>query len=227
MEKEKNQYYDETEILFEDYRKNRIEYYREVFKKHDRLLLSQISRIPDEWNDKASDITITDESRRRLCDMKKYKSWELRLEIFFMYYLVDVENYFISVLNYRSLGTEEMREALDSVNSILCETGSNLIDFSYLLLSVAKRSVSDLYYLLAAYKRFYYGKPFNFIADFEKLLAEISCIFDRYVHFSELTSAIYETGLKMDKYFIKSSNYSGWRLNDAVLRQNEKNMEDI
>jgi hypothetical protein len=219
-------YHQEAEALHSDYRNKCTAYYRVLFQQQDVLLMSRISRIPDDWNRSAQESPAEDERRRRLADIKRYKSWELRLEIFYMYYLVDIETMLLRSLAYRNIPSGEIAEAIDSANSVLCEVESQLIDFRYLLLSVAKRSVCDLYYLMASYIRFFNSRQSDFVKDFIPFVEESANVFERMRKLPELIRLVADAGNKIEKYFVRSSNYTGWRLDEIAMKQVERTFEE-
>lgn len=214
-----------TDELFENYKLRKNEYYSSLFRDQDKLLLSQISKIPDSWDNSANQ-EITEESKRRLSDIKRYKAWELRLEIFYMYYLVDIEDSFLKTINCRNIDSESIEETIDSLNSILTELESNLIDFRYLLLSIAKRSISDLYYLAAAYTKFYSGREFDFESDFPLFMKEILSQFSRYKNITTTVSIFSSISSKIDVFFTKTSNYTGLRLDENYIKKNENTLNE-
>ncbi|MBP7901939.1 MAG: hypothetical protein KA015_03880 [Spirochaetes bacterium] len=209
-----------TDELFENYKLKKNEYYTSLFREQDKLLLSQISKIPDSWDTSANQ-DITEESKRRLSDIKRYKSWELRLEIFYMYYLVDIEDSFLKTINCRNIDPADIDETIDSLNSILTELESNLIDFRYLLLSIAKRSISDLYYLAAAYTKFFSGREFDYESDFPVFMKDILSQFSRYKSIIASISLFNSLSSKIDIFFMRTSNYTGLRLDENLIKKNE------
>ena len=218
---------DELDQLLENYRLKKTNYYKELFSRQDRLLLSQISKIPDSWdNTNPENQSIPEESRRRLTDIKRYKSWELRLEILYMYYLVDIENYVIKIINCRHLSEDEINDAETSANCIITELESNLIDFRYLLLSIAKRSISDLYYLSAAYIKFFYSEDFDFNKHFPVFMRNVLELISRHKKISGSAPMFIKTSQKIDEFFSKTSNYTGLRLNEHQLKKNESDLSE-
>ncbi|MBP8081929.1 MAG: hypothetical protein KAZ87_01875 [Spirochaetes bacterium] len=214
-----------TDELFENYKLKKNEYYSSLFREQDKLLLSQISKIPDSW-DNSSNNEINEESKRRLSDIKRYKSWELRLEIFYMYYLVDIEDSFLKIINCRNIDAEAIDETIDSLNSIMTELESNLIDFRYLLLSIAKRSISDLYYLAAAYIKFFTGREFDFESDFPVFMKDILSQFSRYKNITATVPLFSLISSKIDIFFTRTSNYTGLRLDENYIKKNESMLNE-
>lgn len=215
--------------LYRNYLESKTNYYRNVLRKQDQELLRKIQKIPDSWDgyEKAENsLVISHDEKKKLSDIKKAKSLELNFEGMFAYHLVHVENSLMSCLNYRFITHEQLDEAKHSADSILPEIQQNVSDFKHLLLRLAKRSVSDLYYLMISYVKFYKKRNFNFSTDFAEFLSDAIKIYIEYERLPEMLGEFISYSNLMDKFFSKSSNEIGWRLNEFDLRDFLENQTD-
>jgi hypothetical protein len=215
--------------LYRSYLESKTQYYRNVLRKQDQELLRKIQKIPDNWDgyDKAeNNLIISHDEKKRLSDIKKAKSLELKFEGLFAYQLVNVENSLMSCLNYRFITNEQLDEAKHSADSILPEIQNHVPDFKHLLLRLAKRSVSDLYYLMISYVKFYKKRNFNFNSDFAEFLSDSIKIYIDYERLPEMLGEFISYSNLMDKFFSKSSNEIGWRLNEFDMRDFLENQTD-
>jgi hypothetical protein len=168
--------------LEEKFFRLRMNYYRFVIRNEDKNILSKFSKIPESWENytPADGTRLNDEIKSRLSDIKKRKTWELKLESLYLFYITDVENKLISAMQQREISEIEIDEAIDSANNLIIEFDDELINFKYLMLTLAKRSVSDYYYILSAYSRFFYKKNFVFETDVKMIMNDFITILTRY-----------------------------------------------
>lgn len=201
--------------------KIKMNYYRFVIRNEDKNILSKFSKIPESWDNytPAEGTRLNDEVKSRLSDMKKRKSWELKLESLYLFYITDIENKIISVMQQRSIPENEIDEAVDSVNSLILEFDDELVNFKYLMLALAKRSISDFYYILNAYSRFFFKKNFVFETDVKSLMNDFIAIFARYKNRGKVLNRFIQCNDEIMHMFPKSSNQLGWRLNEFAVKE--------
>ena len=116
------------DTLEEKYRKAKADYYRHVLRKQDEEFINRIQKIPDDWNIFAEirrnkNLIISETQKKRLTDIKKRKSWELKFESLNIFFLINIEETVLSCLNYRNLSEEELAETIESANHITTEFG--------------------------------------------------------------------------------------------------------
>ncbi|HON78791.1 MAG TPA: hypothetical protein PK544_09895 [Spirochaetota bacterium] len=210
--------------LEENYHRAKADYYRHVLRKQDEDFISKIQKIPDDWNifseiRKNNNIIISDTQKKRLTDIKKRKSWELKFESLNIFFLINIEETVLSCLNYRHLSEEELAETIESANHITTEFGSNITNFKHLLLSLAKRSVSDLYYLIISFRKYYYKQGFIFEKDFISFCEDAIKIVNEYSKNMTSVSVFTETRDNYKMLFPKSSNTIGWKMDEIAVKK--------
>lgn len=214
-----------TEDTLEDkYHRAKAEYYRHVLRKQDDEFINKIQKIPDDWNlytelRKNNNLVITDLQKKRLSDIKRRKSWELKFESLNIFYLIHIEEIVLSCLNYRSLTEIELGEANESANHIIIEFGSNITNFKHLLLSLAKRSVSDLYYLIISFRKYYYKQGFIFEKDFITFCDDAMKIVNEYSKNMKKIGKFRETRNYLHGLFPKSSNTIGFKMDEIAVKK--------
>lgn len=207
--------------LEEKFFRIKMNYYRFVIRNEDKNVLSKFSKIPETWDNytSAEGTRLNEEIKSRLSDIKKRKSWELKLESLYLFYITDVENKIISLMQQRDLSESEIDEAIDSVNNLILEFDDELINFKYLMLTLAKRSVSDFYYILSAYNRFFFKKNFVFETDVKSLMNDFISMLSRYKNKSKIFSRFLRCNDEIEPLFPKSSNQLGWRMNEFAVKE--------
>jgi hypothetical protein len=218
------------DALYASYLESKARYYRNVLRKQDNELLKKILKIPDNWDGyekNENSLVISHDEKKRLSDIKKAKSLELKFEGIFAYHLVRVEDTLMSCLNYRSIPQEQLEEAKHSADNLLPEIKHHIPDFKHLLLRLAKRSVSDFYYLMISYVKFYKKRNFNFKTDFTEFLSDSIRIFIEYEMLPEMLGEFISYSNSVDRFFSKSSNVIGWRLNEFELKDFLENQTDV
>jgi len=207
--------------LEEKFFRIKMNYYRFVIRNEDKNVLSKFSKIPETWDNytPAEGTRLNEEIKSRLSDIKKRKSWELKLESLYLFYITDVENKIISLMQQRDISESEIDEAIDSVNNLIIEFDDELINFKYLMLTLAKRSVSDFYYILSAYNRFFFKKNFVFETDVKSLMNDFISMLSRYKNKSKIFSRFLRCNDEIEPLFPKSSNQLGWRMNEFAVKE--------
>lgn len=209
--------------VFDVYRESQARYYRFVVRKDDEEVLRRIQKIPDSWEeydrtDAARDLVISDFQRKRLSDIKNRKSWEIRFESLYVYYLVVIEETLIDCLCCRPLPGERLQEAVDAASMVGVEIGSRMVNFKHLLLSLAKRSVSDLYYLMISYIRYYQKKDYDFSVDFAGFCRDAVHLFEENRRLRDQIDEIISLNRIFSGFFHKSSSVLGIRLDEFALK---------
>jgi len=217
--------------LEEKYRKAKADYYRHVLRKRDDDLINKIQKIPDDWNNysetrKSENLIISDSQKKRLTDIKKRKSWELKFESLNIFFLINIEETVLSCLNYRYLSSEELGESIESANHITTEFGSNITNFKHLLLSLAKRSVSDLYYMIISFRKYYYKQGFIFEKDFISFCDDSIKIINEYRKNMTMVLQFSETRNNLALLFPKSSNTIGWKMDEIAVKKYFEDKEE-
>lgn len=207
--------------LEDKYYKVKMNYYRFVIRNEDKNILSKFLKIPESWDNytPADGISLNEDVKSRLSDIKKKKSWELKLESLYLFYITDIENKIISVMQQRSIPENEIDEAIDSVNSLILEFDDELINFKHLMLTLAKRSVSDFYYILSSYSRFFFKKNFVFETDVKSMMDDFIAIFTRYKNREKILARFLRCNEEILPLFPKSSNQLGWRMNEFAVKE--------
>ncbi len=209
--------------LEERYLKAKTDYYRLVLRRQDDLVRQRLQKIPDNWEDYeknrlASDPVITEEKQKRLSDIKQRKSWELKFESLNVYFINSIENTFMDILNHRNIDESSLLDAIDSVNNIALEIGANVSDLKFLLLSLAKRGVSDLYYVMTAYDRYKKKQFSSFDEQFGSFCDDCIRIFRGYLNVMRNILIFHQTSRFIEKFFQKSSSSRGWKIREQEIK---------
>ncbi len=202
---------------------SKIQYYRDVLRTQEEELLHRIQKIPDDWEEfekkkTHQGINITDFDKKRLSDIKKYKSQQLKFESLYINHVMTIENTLLQCLSHEEVTDEELDEAIESVEMILSDIDNNLDNFKHLLLIMAKRAVSDLYYLVIAYTRFFKKDSFNFENDFKPFITGLIDEFTDYRHDMEFLPDIAKYNEMIEQFFVASSNRLGWKIDEFKLK---------
>ncbi len=207
--------------LEENFFKLKMNYYRFVIRNEDKKILRKYSKIPDSWDNyiPSEGIRLNEEIKARLSDIKKKKSWELKLESLYLFYITDIENKIISVMQQRSISDNEIDETIDSLKNMILELDDELINFKYLMLTLAKRSVSDFYYILSTYNRFFFKKNFVFEKDVKFIIDDFLVIISRHKNMEKLIKRFINCKNEIQVLFPKSSNQLGWRMNEFAVKE--------
>jgi len=208
-------------------------YYREIIRKIDTETLKKILKIPDDWDSYEENqnnlyIKISDDEKKRLSDIKKAKSWEIRFESMHMYNLFTTEDTLMACFNHREVIPQQIDEALDAIEFMKEEVLVFKADFKHLMLRLAKRAASDLYYLMANYYKFKSGKSFSFEKNFEEFLDNSSSLLKEYKELQKSMHDLQKYQNIVRGYFLKSSNWQGWKIDEVKLKHvYEGKSEDV
>lgn len=198
----------------------RMNYYRLVIRNEDKSVISKLIKIPNNWQNYKSDkgVNLTDNVKSRLSDVKKKMTWELQLQSLYFYSIVNIESVLIAVFQQNPLDESELQEAIDSLNNIILEIDSELLNIKYLLLTLAKRSISDFYYFISSYCKYFLKKIFNFENDIKTLLIELVRILNQQDVVNNNVDMFIKWNMSITSLFEKSSNALGWRMNEFAVK---------
>ena len=211
-------------ILLSDLEKNYIQtktdYYRFVVRNEDKVILALFGKIPDNWENYQyrDGIHLTDGIKSRLSDIKKKKKWELKLQSLYFFFITNIESKLLTVLQQGYVEEEDLIEAIDSIANLILEIDDELMNIKYLLLTLAKRSISDFYYLISAYCKFFLKRNFIFEKDIKIVLDEIIKIFKIYNVINRDIEIVFQTENEISGLFMKSSNEFGWRMDEFLVK---------
>ncbi|NLV66874.1 MAG: hypothetical protein GXY14_04270, partial [Spirochaetes bacterium] len=191
----------------------RTDYYRYVIRSEDKDMLSKMIKIPDNWENYTPDsgVKLTESMKKRLSDIKRKMSWELKLQSLYIIYITSIENVFLSVLQQRHCNGHELEDVKDSLNNLNMELDGELMNIKHLLLTLAKRSISDFYYLVSAYCKFFYKKNFVYESDISNVLNEFIKIISQQDNFCISLESFIRYQSEISQFFQESSNELGWR----------------
>ena len=211
---------DEIVKLELKYTSAKTNYYRYVIRSEDRDLFSKMIKIPDNWDNYISreGVKLTESMKKRLSDIKRKMSWELKLQSLYFIYITNIENVVLSVLQQRIIDRQELHDAIDSINNISLELDDELFNIKHLLLTLAKRSISDFYYLVSAYCKFFYKKNFLYEADIRIVLNEFVKIINKQFFLKDNILVFQKYNLEISHFFQSSSNELGWRLDEFAIK---------
>ena len=212
---------DEIMRLESKYRSAKTDYYRYVIRSEDKDMLSKMIKIPDDWDNykPREGVRLTESMKKRLSDIKRKMSWELKLQSLYIIYITGIENVILSVLQQRDIEKQELNDASDSINNISIELDDELLNIKHLLLTLAKRSISDFYYLVSAYCKYFYKKNFYYESDIRIVLNEFIKIIKQQVEFKRSIESYKKYELEISQFFQISSNELGWRLNEFSVKE--------
>jgi hypothetical protein len=117
-----------------------------------------------------------------------------------------------------TLDDSELQDAADSINNIMVELESELFNIKYLLLTLAKRSISDFYYLVSSYCKYFMKKSFNFESDILILLSEFIKIINQQYVVNKNVDMFITANNRISSLFEVSSNAQGWRMNEFAVK---------
>ncbi len=204
------------------FQESRARYYRNVLKKQDVELLERINKIPDNWeeyeNKNPNRLEISEEKKKRLSDIKKAKSFDINFESSHLSSLVYIENSLVSCMSCRPMTREDLAEAKESLIGIINAFDANSSNFKHLLLRLAKRSVSDLHYLAAAYHRFTRKTEYSFEKHFKPFCNDAMKILDDYGNSFDNVTEFRQFMTKLNQFFSKSSNSVGWKMDEIAVK---------
>ncbi len=206
-----------------NYHNAKSSYYRLVLRKQDDLVRHRLHKIPDNWdeynkNRLDSEVEISSEKQTRLSDLKKKKSWELKFESLNIYFISSIENAFLDTLKHKFVTEEFIDDAVDSVKSITLEIGGNISNFKLLLLSLAKRGVSDLYYIIMSYDKFNNINLTTFDEHFENFCRSQVKSLRGYQNILRNIHIFQNASRFIENFFQKSSSSRGWKINEAEIK---------
>lgn len=211
-----------TEIvrLEENYMKAKTNYYRFVIRSEDKTMFLKLIKIPDSWENYngTNGVNLTDKVKSRLSDLKRKMSWELKLQSLYCIYISSIENNIISVLQQRTSDKEELKETVDSINNIIVELESDMLNIKHLLLTLAKRSISDFFYLISSYTKFFYKRNFHYETDIKIILPEFIKIINDQISFTDNLEALKKVEAEIAPLFQSSTNILGWRIDEFALK---------
>ncbi|HPS56489.1 MAG TPA: hypothetical protein PK514_00140 [Spirochaetota bacterium] len=212
---------DEIIRLESRYTSAKTSHYRYVIRSEDKEMLSKMIKIPDNWDNyqPREGVRLTESIKQRLSDIKRKMSWELKLQSLYFIYITSIENVILSVLQQRDIEKQELNDATDSINNISIELDDELLNIKHLLLTLAKRSISDFYYLVSAYCKFFYKKNFHYESDIRIVLNEFVKIVDQQVQSRKRIEEFKKYELEISSLFQTSSNELGWRLNEFIVKE--------
>lgn len=212
---------DEITRLEKKYTSAKTDYYRFVIRSEDKDMLSKMIKIPDDWTDykPREGVRLTESMKKRLSDIKRKMSWELKLQSLYVIYITSIENVILSVLQQRDIERQDLNDAIESINNLSIELDDELLNIKHLLLTLAKRSISDFYYLVSAYCKFFYKKNFHYELDIRIVLNEFIKILNQQVQFKTSIKSYIKYESEISSFFQASSNELGWRLNDFIIKE--------
>ncbi len=207
--------------LEEQYLQAKIDYYRFVIRNEDKTILARFGKIPDNWDNykHLDNIQLTEGVKSRLSDIKRKKSWELKLQSLYFFFITNIENKLITVFQQGSIDNDELQEVIDSLSNLILEIDDELLNIKYLLLTLAKRSISDFYYLISAYCKFFLKKNFNYENDIKNILEEIIKVFRNYNKIEKDFLILLNIDGEISPLFTRSSNEFGWRMNEFSVKE--------
>ena len=212
---------DEIMRLELKYTSAKTDYYRYVIRSEDKDMFSKMIKIPDNWDNykPREGVKLTESMKKRLSDIKRKMSWELKLQSLYFIYITNIENVILSVLQQRDIEKNELDDAADSINNISIELDDELLNIKHLLLTLAKRSISDFYYLVSAYCKFFYKKNFHYESDIRIVLNEFIKMIKQQVLSRKSIQSFKKYESEISQFFQGSSNELGWRLNEFILKE--------
>ena len=196
------------------------DYYRYVIRSEDKTLFSKLVKIPDSWENyqNIDGVNLTDKVKSRLSDIKRKKTWELKLQSLYFIYITSIENNIISVLQQRTSDKQELKETTDSISNIILELESDMFNIKHLLLTLAKRSISDFFYLISAYTKFFYKKNFQYENDIKIILSEFIKLINDQILFAKNLETLKKVEAETASLFQSSTNVLGWRIDEFALK---------
>lgn len=223
MKKDKNSNSNSRIFIYEEEKKfleARMNYYRFVIRNEDKSVISRLIKIPDNWQNYKHDnnVQLTENVKARLSDVKKKMTWELKLQSLYFYSIVNIENIIISSMQQNPVDEIELQDAVDSINSIMLELESELFNIKHLLLTLAKRSISDFYYLVSSYCKYFLKRSFNFERDIRPLLSEFITIINQQYSVNKNVDMFIKLNSRISFLFEESSNALGWRMNEFAVK---------
>jgi len=207
--------------LEQKYYESRMNYYRYVIRNEDKSVINKLVKIPDNWQNYqiGNGIVLTESMMARLSDVKKRMTWELKLQSLYFYYVVNIENSFIAAIQQNPVDENQLNEAADSLNSIMLELDDKLLNIKYLMLTLAKRSISDFYYLVSAYWKFFMKKSFNYEMDIKPVLNEFISIINQQHVVNNNVNMFIKYNEQIAPLFQESSSALGWRMNESSVKE--------
>ena len=203
-------------------RESKAKYYRNVLKKQESEQLERILKIPDNWaeykDNNPTNLQIPDAQKKKLSDIKKFKSFELKFESTYIHELTTIEDSIIDSISYRPLSNDMIDETCDSLKHIINDFDSKGTNFKHLLLKLAKRAVSDLYYMVASHHKFMNKTEFSFELHFKDFCFKALNFLKEYNDLTNKLNLFNEYKEKIDRFFSKSSNHVGWKMDEIAVK---------
>lgn len=203
------------------YLQSKIDYYRFVIRNEDKIILTRFGKIPDNWDTykQTDEIKLTESVKSRLSSIKRKKSWELKLQSLYFFFITNIENKLITVFQQGYIDNEDLSEVVDSLSNLILEIDDELLNIKYLFLTLAKRSISDFYYLISAYSKFFLKRNFNYESDIKIILEDIIKIFNNYKKIESYVDTILNINDEISSLFSRNSNEFGWRMNEFSVKE--------
>lgn len=204
------------------YREARMKYYRQILRKQDQEVLKRLQKIPDDWASVDPELpiaSISDDQKLRLTDLKRLKSWELKFESLYFHYLITAEEAVISLMQQHELSEAEIGEAIESIEALSLEIGNTITDFRHLMMSLAKRQVSDFYYFMISYFKFNKLPSEGFDRDFMRLRDMLLSYIKNHRVIPAIISDIVYLKSEINKFYEKSSSTTGWKMKENAIRE--------
>lgn len=212
----------ELSKIQESYYNSYVEYYRYVIRTEDIGVLRKISKIPDNWTGYVSsvDTVLTDSVKKRLSDIKEKKSWEVKIQSLYLASVITIEKSFLAYLKYEEMDENDIEDANNSISNILLEIDDKheYENIKFLILSLAKRSISDSYYLMRAYIKYTCKKSGIDSGDVKSFLTNLYEYFKSYPLSLKKIREFLDYELTISHLFDKSSNRLGWRLDEVQAK---------
>ncbi len=204
-----------------EYREARMKYYRQVLQKQDQEVLKRLQKIPDDWNSINPDLpiaSIPDDQKAKLSDLKRLKSWELKFEAIYFHYLTTAEETVLSLMKQRDVSREEIDEAIESIEALSLEVGNTITDFKQLMMNLAKRQISDFYYLMISFFKFNKIPSEGFDKDFLRFRDMLIVYIEEHRTIPAIIEDILFLKNEISKFYEKSSSTTGWKMKENAVR---------
>jgi hypothetical protein len=198
------------------------DYYNTALKPYNRDYMEKLIKIPNSWSDgdqsKIAGIDISVEQMKKLGDLKKEKSAQLKFEEAHINELLNAELAIIAAMNYSDIGKEEITSGIQSLSKLNSSFKNDPNAFKNFLLTVSKHGVSDLFYLMNAYWIFTKKGNFDLYHHFDKFCTDASSILKSFISDLENIAQYKRYRESIDKYFYKTGSDFKWKLDDLAIK---------